>query len=81
MSSGFLDADCVIENLVNLGFIFSNPLWKRRTRELYYTASFERICQNNSRVSYEVIVVDGVHQIPESTVRLHENKYSKKMRS
>lgn len=72
-------ADCVIENLERIGFIAPNPRWKHNTRELYYTASFEmKINPNNACISYSITVENGRHVINESSVRLHERKFSEK---
>jgi len=77
VNGGYLDADCVIRNLVKLGFIHANPQWKHNTRELYYTALFQIVNTRASIVSFEITVVDGIHRVPESTVRAHEKTFNK----
>ena len=71
--SGFLDAECVVDNLVDIGFIKPAPNWMRRTS--VYDAIFYR-ADKIAIIKYEITVVNGVHRIPESTVRLHQKQYS-----
>jgi len=72
-----LIAECVINNLVRLGFIHNNQEWQHHnTRELYYPVSFYRNVAHPSTVSFIVTVKDGIHRISKISLQLLERRFS-----
>ncbi|MDR2509342.1 MAG: hypothetical protein LBC77_01715 [Spirochaetaceae bacterium] len=76
MNDGFLLAECVINYLVNTGFIYNTQNWKHKTKELYYPVSFLIADKRASVVVFEITVENGVHRIPKSRIRFIENRFS-----
>ena len=62
--TGHLDADCVIECLIEYDFI-DKKQWKRNTPEPYYNIFFHIIGTTRSRVVFQINVKDGRHLISE----------------
>ena len=75
MKNSYLLADCVIEHLVDAGFIYKRE-WKHRTNELYYTESFFIVGTRASTISFE-IVVSEVCKITSSSLRTIEKRFLK----
>ena len=76
MNDGFLLADCVIDYLVRIGFIYAAE-WKHKTKELYYPVRFIMADTVGSILVFEITVENGRHRIPKSRVRLIERRFSK----
>jgi hypothetical protein len=74
MNDGFLEAGCVIENLVAAGFI-ERANWKHNTKERYYSSTFTVSGTRSSLVDFEITVTGGVHCITKSIVRILARRY------
>ncbi|MCL1834362.1 MAG: hypothetical protein FWG49_07670 [Leptospirales bacterium] len=75
MSSGFLLADCVIDNLVEIGFIKKSD-WKDNTREFCYNVTFF-LAYKQTTVVFEITVEDGIHKVTETRLRTLECRHNK----
>ena len=82
MNVGYLSADCVIDNLVKLGLVQKRPDWKREiwrpSIKRIYSASFWKVQQTTSTVTFLVTVEDGIHKILASEVRFQEGVFFRK---
>ena len=73
----FLDADCVINRLIAIGFIEPDEFWKRQNpvTKKYY-AIFNHI-PTKGKLCFEVHIENGIHKVSASYIKNLERIHSR----